>query len=365
MLPLVSPPARICILRLSALGDVTHVVPVIRVIRKHWPKTKITWIIGKTEHRLLGGLEGIEFIVLDKRDGWSAVRALRKSLAGRSFDVLLHMQVALWANLLSLLVKTRVRLGWDRTRSRDGHHWFINQSIESVPMQHQVPGFLEFARALGVPVGEPIWGLPVSDADRAWAESRLPEGAPILVISPCSSHVLRNWRNEYYARVADHAIDSLAMRVVLTGGPSRIEESAGQAIEAAMNNRALNLIGKDTLGQSMALLEKAAVLITPDAGPSHLASALGTPVIGLYAATWSRRTGPYRSLELCVDKFPDAARRFRNSQPENLRWGTRIEVPGVMDVIEPEEVIGKLELLVRNRVSSTPGESHARDVNRI
>ncbi len=59
----------ICILRLSAIGDVTHVVPVIRAIHKHLPQAKITWIIGKLEARLLSGLPGVEFIVFDKK-GW-------------------------------------------------------------------------------------------------------------------------------------------------------------------------------------------------------------------------------------------------------------------------------------------------------
>jgi heptosyltransferase I len=345
MLPLQNPPARICILRLSALGDVTHVLPVIRAIHSRWPQTEITWIIGKMEYRLLRRLDGIEFIVFDKQGGLAEVSMLRQQLKGRRFDVLMHMQVALRANILSRIVDAPIRLGWNRERSRDRHHWFVNHPVDHVPFQHQVPGFLEFARALGVPFSDPVWGLPVTDEDREWAAQVLPSDRPVLMISPCSSHQLRNWSATGHARVADHAIGSLGMNVVLTGGPSVLERSTGAAIEAAMNHTAVNLIGKDTLTQSMALLENAAVLITPDSGPSHLASALGTPVLGLHAATWSRRSGPYNSLELCVDRFPDAARKFRHKEPEELRWGTRIEVPGVMDLIQPGDVIEKLESL--------------------
>ena len=102
----------ICILRLSAIGDVTHVVPVINAIQKHLPQAKITWIIGKLEARLLNGLQGVEFIVFDKKGGFDAVRQLRRSLKGRKFDALLHMQVAARANLLSKLIKAPVRIGW-------------------------------------------------------------------------------------------------------------------------------------------------------------------------------------------------------------------------------------------------------------
>ncbi len=342
-LPLQDTPGGICILRLSALGDVTHTVPVVRSIHKHWPDTKITWIIGTLEHRLLQHLPGVEFITFNKNAGLGALAELRRKLSGRNFDVLMHMQVALRAGIIGRLVNAPIRLGWDRARSRDRHHWFINHSVRSIPFQHQVTGFQEFALALGLPESSPCWDLPVGDEDRAWAGQQIPGGAPVLMISPCSSHAFRNWRNGYYARVADHAAQELGMQVVLVGGPGNLEKTAGHHIESAMSAKAINLIGKDTLGQSMALMEKASVLISPDSGPTHIASALGTKVIGLHAATWSKRSGPFNSLECCVDRFPEAARKYRGKEPEELRWGTRIEVPGVMDLIDPESVIEQLE----------------------
>jgi heptosyltransferase I len=330
-------------MRLSAIGDVTHVVPLIQAIREHQPNTKITWIIGKLEAKLLNGLDGVEFIVFDKKGGFAAIRQLRQTLKGRKFDVLLHMQVAARANLLSKLIKAPIRIGWDKPRWRDRHQWFINQSVASIPQQHQVEAFLEFAKALNVPVGKPVWNLPVSAEDTAWAEQILGDGPPILMISPCSSHVLRNWPALRYAQVADYAIEKLAMRVVLTGGPSELEVQTGQDIEAAMSHQAQNLIGKDTITQSVALLKQAAVVLSPDSGPAHIASAVGTPVIGLYAATPSERSGPFNSVNLCVDRYTEAARKFRQKEPGELRWGQRIEFPGVMDLIEPKDVIEKLE----------------------
>jgi heptosyltransferase I len=333
----------ICIMRLSAIGDVTHVVPLIHAIREHRPNTKITWIIGKLEAKLLDGLDGVEFIVFDKKGGFAAIRQLRKTLKNRKFDVLLHMQVAARANLLSKLIKAPIRIGWDKPRWRDRHQWFINQSVASIPQQHQVDAFLEFAKALDVPIGRPVWNLPVSAEDAAWAEQILGDGPPILMISPCSSHVLRNWPALRYAQVADYAIEKLAMRVVLTGGPSDLEVQTGQDIEVAMSHKAQNLIGKDTITQSVALLQQADVVISPDSGPAHIASAVGTPVIGLYAATPSKRSGPFNSVNLCVDRYTEAARKFRQKEPAELRWGQRIEFPGVMDLIETQDVIDKLE----------------------
>ena len=341
----------ICILRLSAIGDVTHVVPVVHAIREHRPEAKITWIIGKLEARLLNKLPGIEFIVFDKKGGLNAIRQLRQTLKGRKFDVLLHMQVAARANLLSKLVRSPVRIGWDKPRWRDRHQWFINQSVASVPKQHQVDAFLEFARALDVPTGLPEWNLPVSTQDISWAKQVLGNsGRPILMISPCSSHSLRNWKAQRYAEVANYAISKLGMQVVLTGGPSTLEQKTGQAIESAMQHEVQNLIGKDTINQSVALLKQATVVLSPDSGPAHLASALGTPVIGLYAATPSQRSGPYNSLALCVDKYAEAAQKFRHKKPQDLRWGQRIEFPGVMDLIQTGEVLEKLNRVMSEQV---------------
>ena len=334
---------RLCILRLSALGDATHVVPVIRAIQDQSPETKITWIIGKLEHKLLGGLENIEFIEFDKHGGWSSVKLLREALRDRRFDALFHMQVAARANLLSRMIRAPIRLGWDRARSRDFHHHFTRHHIAEVPFQHQVQGFLEFPRAVGIDVETPRWDLPVSDKAHNWVGSKVPGEEPILLISPCSSHELRNWRSDYYAEVADYAIRELGMQVVLSGGPSEMEMRVAGEIEAAMQNGCINLVGKDTLEQSKAMLKRADLVISPDSGPAHVASALGTPVIGLYAATWSRRSGPYNSLYLCVDRFREAARRYRKCEPEDLRWGTRIEEPGVMDLVQPEDVIRQME----------------------
>jgi len=345
-------PRTICILRLSALGDVTHVVPVIRTLQKQWPESHISWVIGSLEHRLLCDLPGIEFILFNKKDGWKAVRKLKQDLQDRQFDVLLHMQVSARANLLSRFVHAPVRVGWNRERCRDFHQWFINTPIANVPRQHQVEGFLEFPRALGLVTGPPRWELPIRADALNWVSERVASDRPTLVISPCSSHVLRNWHPAHYAAVADFAARELDMQVVLSGGPGELDRDTGAAIQRLMVSCCINLVGADTLEQSKALLSRADLLISPDSGPVHIASALGTDVLGLYAATWSRRSGPYNSLDLCVDRYPEAARKYRNKNPDELRWGTRIEVPGVMDLVQPHDVIAKLQEWWRKRHDS-------------
>ena len=347
MLPPEAPPKNLCIVRLSALGDVTHAVPVLRAIQRHWPETKITWVCATVEHQLLSVLDGVRFAVIDKKAGWRGYRDLRRQLAGEKFNIMIQMQTSARANLAGACVKADIKLGWDKARARDFHSLFMTHSIPATKQEHQVQGHLSFARTLGLDADEPVWDFPISEENAAFANELLPAEQRTLLISPCSGHSYRNWLADRYAAVADYAIDSLGMRVALTGSPSEIEASMGKAIEQSMTNKAINLIGKDTLPQSLALLQRADVVLSPDSGPVHLANALGTPVIGLYACTWSKRSGPYNSLDLCVDKFSDAARQFLRKNLEDLRWGTRIEQPGVMELIRTDEVIERLNVAVK------------------
>lgn len=341
-----SPPEKICILRLSALGDVTHVIPVVRAVQKQWPETEITWVCGKLEMKLLSSIQGVRFVEFEKKLGWQAYRQLYQALKGEVFDVLLHMQVAARANLASLCIKAKIRIGWDKARSRDFHQLFINQHVPEVSFQHQVQGFLSFARTLGLNADQPVWDFPVTDDGLAFANQFTDQERKTLLISPCSSHKLRNWSAESYARVADYAVEKLNMQVILSGGPTDLEQEMAHSIESKMKNEATNLVGKDTLQQLVGLMSQVDVVISPDSGPAHIASALGTPVIGLYACTWSKRSGPYSFLEYCVDKFDVAARKYRKKIGKELRWGSKIELPGVMDLITVDEVIEKLKAVI-------------------
>ncbi|GAB4175440.1 MAG: glycosyltransferase family 9 protein [Wenzhouxiangellaceae bacterium] len=336
-------PESICLLRLSALGDVCNCVPVVRALRRRWPEAAITWIIGKAELKLVEGLSGVEFIPVDKQAGLMAtVGDLRRRLRGRRFDVLLHAQVSLRANVLAQLVSARRRIGFDRARSREGHGFRLDQRIPARPMQHQAEALWAFAGMLDATCERADRRLPIAPEAREFARRHQPEARHAVLISPCSSHRLRDWNIAGYARVADWVQRECGRPVLLIGGPSRREIETGERIVDAMQTRALNLIGKDTLGQALAMIERAACLVTPDSGPAHFAAALGTPVVGLYAATWSRRSGPLGSLDHCVDCYPEAARRFLAREPETLRWGRRIERPGVMDLIEADAVIERL-----------------------
>lgn len=341
-----APPETLCLLRLSALGDCINIVPVVRTLRRHWPDTRLTWITGAVEGRLVGDLPGVEVRVVDKKAGGRGIRALKHELAGRRFDVLLHMHASWRANRVSRAVAADLRLGFDTARSRDGQRWFVDRRIAPARGRHVVDGYFAFIEALGLTERVLDWSVPVpEEADRE-AAGLLPPGPPVLLLSPCASHPRRNWRPARYAAVADHAIDRHGMRVALVGGPSQHERAMGEAIRATMRGEPIDLIGRSPLKCLIALMRRSACLITPDSGPAHIANAARVPTIALHAATESTRSGPYTSLQWCVDRYDAAARRYLGKPASELPWGTKIEKEGVMDLIGVEDVIERLDAVM-------------------
>lgn len=342
-MPVKPAPRSLCLLRLSALGDAVHAVALVRDLQQAWPGLPITWVIGKGEAKLLEGLEGVEFVVFDKKAGFAGWRALRQALAGRRFDVLLNLQLALRAGLASTAIRAGRRIGFDRGRSKEGHGLFINERIPAGG-HHVQDAFRQFLQPLGVTPGPVQWRLPVPADAHAWAAEKLPGEQPTLLVSPCSSHPLRNWRPERYAAVADHAA-SRGWRVLLCGGRSALERDTADAILAAMKAPALDLVGQDTLKQLLALLGRASAVLTPDSGPAHMANAMGTPVLGLHACTDAERSGPYSDRRWTVNHYDAAARQFLGKPASALPWGKRVEFPGVMDLVQVHEVVGRFEAL--------------------
>ncbi len=319
----------------------------LRTLEAAWPRTRFTWIIGKLEHKLLSLVPNVEFISYDKRGGLGELRRLRRLLAARRFDVLLHMQLALRASIVSSLVRARVKVGFDRPRARELQWLFTTDRIHPAGNQHVLDGLFGFAEALGVHDHHLRWDIPLPEEARAYAERLVPDNRPTLVISACSSHPLRNWRPERYAAVADHAVAAHGMRVVLVGGRAPLERTMADAIARAARQPLVDQVGKDTLPQLLALLARADVLVAPDSGPAHMATAVSLPVIGLYAATNVARSGPYLSRSSCVDRYAEAARQFLGKEPGELPWTTKIERPGVMDLIAVRDATDKLDALMQ------------------
>lgn len=347
-LPFESPPDSLCILRLSAIGDVTHIVPIVRTLQKYWPNTRITWIIGKLEACLVSDITGVEFILFDKNGGINAYREVWKRLNKRHFDILLHMQMSLRASLISLLIKAPIKLGFDFERAKDFQWVFTNHKINSVSRQHVLDSFFEFLKAMGLTDCVLRWDIPLTSDARDWASKQFTDTHPTLVISPCSTHAYRNWSIEGYAAVAEYAHQTHEMHIVLTGGPSEMEQSIGDAIVEHLDFPVTNLIGKTSLKQLLALIAHATVEISPDSGPAHIATAVGVPVIGLYASTNPNRARPYLSQPWTVNKYPEALLRVYRVTEEEAPWGKRVRSAHAMQAIKTQDVCNMLDRLLED-----------------
>ena len=327
-----SSPSSLCILRLSAIGDVCHAIAAVQAIQKEWPSTKITWIVGKVEAQLIHDLPNITVIPFDKKLGFKGMKAIWTLLKDQKFDALVHMQLALRASVLTTGINAKYKVGFNRKRAKEGQWLFTNRKIEDTASAHVLDSFYSFVEYLGVPKSEPTWNIPLSDDDFAFVNLHIPSENPYVVISPAASKDERNWLTERYAQLADW-LNEQGYQVVLCGSPSEREKRLGVHIESLTQLPIINLIGKTSLKQLTAVLNKAAVVIAPDSGPAHIATTQSTPVIGLYGHSNPKRTGPYNCLSYVVSIYEHYVTQQQNKPIDDLKWSTRVKGDHIMQDI--------------------------------
>lgn len=342
----------ICILRLSSIGDVTHVIPVILSLQKQLPQAKITWVIGKNEAQLVAGFPCVEWIIFDKQSPIKSFWTLKQQCRQREFDVLLHMQSSGRANLCALLISAKMKIGFDKIRGGYFHQWMMDKQVEANPKQHVCDDFMSFLPTLGLQIERPSWSIPLLDNDWKLSKQMVLSDQVNIIVSPCSSHSYRNWLPEHYAAIADYAITQHGARVIFVGSPRVFEKQFVAKIQSFMRYESFNLVGKDTLKQLCTILSKANLLISPDSGPAHIANAMGTDVIGLYAATNPYRSGPYHSLKWCINRYPEAMMLSKKYSVNQSRWGRKLKFSGVMALITVDDVMAVLDRWFKERRSS-------------
>ncbi len=337
-------PSSICILRLSAVGDVCNAVAMVQALQRRWPDSRITWVTGTLESQLIKDLPGIEVIAFDKKQGLAGYLNFKKTLQGRRFEVLLHMQAAIRASLLSLLIPAKIRLGFDKARAKDLQWLFTNHKIGAATSPHVLDGFMQFAKELGVIDPKPSWQFPISSADQAWAKTQI-SSVKSVMICPATSKTYKNWTVDGYAALAKHAA-SAGFQVLLCGGPAAHELALAEQIQRKSQVECVNLTGKSSLTQLLALIREVSLLLSPDTGPAHMASAVNTPVLGLYAHHNPKRTGPYNSQGYIVSAYDDAIKAETGKSSEQLPWRARVKDPKAMERITVESVKSMFDHLI-------------------
>lgn len=343
-------PKNIAFFRLSALGDVVLAIPLIRAIQKQWPDCKITWITSSAVYPLLEGLEGVEFLVIKKPKTIKDYLSLRQLFKEYQFDILLAAQASFRTNLIYPFINAKRKIGFDNGRARDLHSWFVKEQIEPRD-EHLAEGFMGFAKKLGIESKKLSWELSVSDEDKAWAKQQRIK-PKYIAINAAASKSERTWSAQNYASFIDAAFKKYSLQVVLTGGPAKNEIELAQQIQSLAKTPMDNLVGKTKHKQIAALLGEVDCLIAPDTGPAHIAVAMHTPVIGLYAVARSGLSGPYQIPDYTVDKYPLALKQFLGKELKEAAWHERVHHESAMDLIIVEDVMAQLD-----KVLSEPTES--------
>ena len=333
-----NPPKSLCILRLSAIGDVTHALAVVQEIQRFYPECQMTWIVGKAEFALLSAVTDLNLVVYDKKAGFKGMLALWKRLSNQRFDALLNMQTALRASLLSLGIKAKYKIGFGEKRAREGQTFFVNQRVQDPENPHVMDGFMAFAAKMGVPAFRPQWSLKLPE--NIAQKFNLP--AQYVVISPCSSKAEKDWVLERYAEVATR-LNAQGHNVVLCGSPAPREMEICQKITALCPFEVINLCGKTRLDELCAVIKNANLVIAPDSGPAHIATMVGTPVIGLYAYHNPWRTGPYHNLNNVVSVYEQNALKEFGKPSTALPWATKLKGKNLMAQIDVKDVLAQVE----------------------
>lgn len=344
-------PLSLCILRLSAIGDVCHTLAVVQAIQRQYPDAEITWIIGKTEAMLMQDLPNVKLVPFDKKSGWKGIFTIWKQLTHKRFDFLLNMQTAFRASILSLGIKADKKIGFNKDRAREMQWLFTNQKVEQTTSPHVLDGQMMFAKAIGVTDLTPKWQLPISMETVEKAKQWLDPMCKNVVISPCSSKSEKDWLIERYAEIANWLI-AQNINVILVGSPAKRELEMTAYIQQLAPN-VQNLVGKTSLKEIAALLKLADLVISPDTGSAHIASIQGTPVIGLYAIHNPRRTAPYNDQQNVISVYDDVVQTYYGKPWQALPWATKAKSKtgeNLMARISVESVKQKVvEILAINR----------------
>ena len=286
----------ILLLKPSSLGDIVHAFPTAAALRRRFASASLTWLVKRQWADVLEANPSIDRVLpVDlSLSGWpEAVRAVR---AGQ-FDLVVDLQGLLRSAILGWLSRAPTRIGF--ASGREGSPWFYTQKVRVPdPTIHAVDRYLLIARALGAVPQDPE-PLQFSLAIDTAAEKRLRQllnsagvssGIALVTINAGARWPTKQWPPASFAQVADQ-LQKEGIRVAVIGGPD--ETDPGHAVVRHMTTSPIDLVGKTSIKELIALLRRSCLLITNDSGPMHLAAALNTPVVALFGPTDPGRTGPH------------------------------------------------------------------------
>lgn len=290
-------PRTILIIKPSAIGDVVHTLPMLTMVRMRFPKAHIAWMVTPLcsglliDHPLLD-----EVILFDRKQltvsvgnprALTAIVRFCRDLRRRNFDLVLDFQGLFRSGFFTFITRAPTRVGF--ANAREGSTLAYTHRIDVGPgEQHAMERYLKLVAAVGCDTAGPLrYIFPTTDADRAGVAELIGRREPYAVLLPGTNWLTKRWPIEKLAGCVGPLRQEFGLRSIVAGGPD--DAALAQQIPDS-----LNLAGKTSLRQLVALLEGAALVIGNDSGPTHIAAALGRPLVMPYGPTNPVRTGPYQ-----------------------------------------------------------------------
>jgi heptosyltransferase I len=327
---------RICIVLLSAVGDVTHALPIVNAIKRHRPQSHITWLLQEAGAALIQGHPAVDEILLFQRKaGLAGFVKMGMELADRPFDVVLDLQCYFKATLLTALCRAPIKIGLDPSRARE-FNWIVNNHhLPKRPIHHVQEHFLEFLDYLEIP-REPIeWNLGPWPSEKEWQTHFFRHfPSPRVALVAGTSNPKKDWIPDSWVRLNDALHEQFGLHTVLVGANSPRETALGKKMLQECRHPPKEALGCG-LRRLVAILAGCDLVISPDTGPLHLAGALGKPVIGLYGYNSPARVGPWRQdSRLLVDAFHNAGEEPKMTFQHRQGRMSRITVEDVLAKVE-------------------------------
>lgn len=300
----------ILVVKLSSLGDVTHTLPALTTLRRHWPEAHLTWLVEPAALDILRGHPALDRIIVWPRPEWvGLVRRFRWVSAGRRltaflrelrdtrYDLVLDFQGLAKSALWVLASRSGRKVGGGPGRRRNELAWIAyHQRVAGIdPAAHAVERNLGLLEGIGLARLPLRYDFPISPAARGEAEAMLAGLGPgvsgdFVAVNAMTRWPTKNWTPAGFARLAD-LLQSQGKPVVFTGAPG--DRAALDAIAAVLTTPMHRLDGRTSLPVLAALFSRARVVVSTDTGPMHIAVAMGTPVVALFGPTDPAYTGPY------------------------------------------------------------------------
>lgn len=293
-------PTRVLIVLHGAIGDVICGMPLAQRLRAGWPGTRILWAVEPAAAPLLDAHPAVdEIIVFDRGAGLRALPPFLRAIRASRPDVVLDLQRHFKSGLTSWWSGAPRRIGFHWRNSREGNRLFNTESIDPVrDLTPKLLHFLRFADRLQVPPAPVSFGLAASATERLRAEALLAEaGERVAAVVVGTSWESKYWWPRATATLC-RQLRARGLRPVLLGAPGDMRFALD--VLAGGAGDVVNLVGRTSLREVLAILERAVVVVGPDTGPMHIAAAVGTPVVALFGATSPNRSGPWGWHHLVV-----------------------------------------------------------------